>query len=127
MKNVKNEFRKKEFYQDRQAIGTESYHRIGLSRKVIFTDGTKIMFEKLSCFWLCDIICSYASKLKVDEFYTVYFILDEEKSSGVFYITDGNYDVLIEQVVPFTDIESNIQMFIAGNGEYLVGMLPTEY
>jgi hypothetical protein len=119
-----------QFYEDPQSYGTEAYHRLTLAKDVIFTDGVKLMAEKMECFWLLTVIASHISyKTKtMDDFMSAYFIKGEG-SKGEFFLMDDF--MRATQKIPYTDIEKNVHLFIAKtemNGNmYWVVMLPSEY
>jgi len=126
MKNIENIVKDLEFFKDQASIGTMEYHRFSvLFSKIVLTDGAKIAAEKLSAYWLMDIIGSYKESFD-DRFNSAYCILNEEGGAD-FYLVDGDYNVVVHQNVPFTDLKENVHLFVMPSEEYYVIMLPSEY
>ena len=39
-------------------IGTENWHRIGINRQMLLTDGVKYFAETAGCYWFLDIVAT---------------------------------------------------------------------
>ena len=117
------------FYEDLQAIGTENYYRTSFIGNCLHTDGVELIFQKLSCYWLGDVVVSYLPFLaKSNEcFFSVKVILKENRHAD-FSIDDGNGNLLVTQEIPFTDLNENIHLFFQlDSSNNFVLMLPSEY
>lgn len=114
------------YYENRNFTGTESYFKIS-NVGLIATDGVIDTFEKFQCFWLGDIIASYLHKLGNDDLYVCKFDLDEKGDKGMFYIEDGNNNVIIKQKIKFTDIIVSIKLFLSTESPNSILLLPSEY
>lgn len=121
-------FEKSSYYEDRNYSGTESYHRITLSRRVLFSDGALATAELKSCFWFMEMIASYSNKFVGHDFMIAFFMKDDRGPKGEFFLTDGNYNIIARQQVLFTDIDCNLKLYVTPIDEdhYLV-FLPSEY
>lgn len=118
MKNIENLVLKKKYAEYGDSRGTENYHKMAPTTSVLASDGVSDMCMSLECFWFFDMIWSYYIKLaKIPETQSlcvVYFIKDEDGlESGTFYVTDGNYNVLVEQKVEYTDCPTSLRVFLA--------------
>lgn len=117
------------FYEDPQAIGTENYYRTSFIGNCLHTDGVEIMFQKLSCYWLGDVVVSYLPFLtKSNEYFFSVKVVLKENSQAIFSIDDGNGNLLVTQAIPFTDLKENVHLFFQLNSaKNFVMMLPSEY
>jgi hypothetical protein len=114
------------FYSDLASSGTENYYRTTFLQNFLVTDGIKIMFENLKCYWVGDIVASYFPTIrKLDNFFSVKVIVNDSKA--IFTIDDGNGNVFVTQDIPYTDLKQNLKMFLQWDGERMVLMLPSEY
>lgn len=112
--------------------GTESYHRVTLTSRLLATDGAVYVFKELKCFWLSDTIASYLERLErfskeFDEwFFVVKFHLSGNKS-GIVEIEDGNCNSILKQKIPFTDLTKNLKFYLTNEGDKFICLLPSEY
>ena len=119
------------YYRDSQAIGTEAYNF--MYPKMALTDGVKAAFEKLQSFWVGDIIWSYFPIFKkADGLCSVHIVvtgMTEGKATGgaKVYISDGNYNILQTQDIPYTDLTENLHLFCSFQDDDLIVMLTSEY
>ena len=80
------------FYSDLASNGTENYYRTTFLQNFLVTDGIKIMFENLKCYWVGDIVASYFPTIrKLDNYFSVKVIVNDSKA--IFTIDDGNGNV----------------------------------
>jgi hypothetical protein len=80
--------------------GTEQYY--SYLNGTTLTDGSKALAEKFKCWWLLDVIASYQKELQHEEFQVWMLTVNDDKSALV-QATDGNHNVLRQQIIPFTD------------------------
>jgi len=114
------------FYEDLKSCGTEHYYRTTFMKDFVVTDGVNIMFEKLQCYWVGDIVASYIPTImKLDSFFSVKVIVNDSKA--IFTIDDGNGNILVTQDIPYTDLKQNLKMFLQYDEQNFVLMLPSEY
>ena len=119
--------------------GTEGYHRLGLSRAVVATDGVAYLCKECQCYWLFDVIASHQLNRKVaQESFQVWRLEltpnDEEGTQAVVTCQDdepGNR--LVTQKIPMTDfpLKEGIKLWleegsIDGVNTIKVLMLPGE-
>lgn len=121
-----------EFFKNPNAYGSENFYKLandGVS-EIVYTDGVRDLFISLSAYWLRDIVNSYSRNIfsSTEEFYSV-FILKNPSSpdEAIFLMTDGNDKIIIKQIIPYTDISLNVQMYLEFDGcsRYTL-MLPSE-
>lgn len=127
-----------------QFIGTEAYHRCGLGRLTVCTDGVHYLRQNADCFWLTDAIASYmlppekmAKKYGEDFAYMSFWTLRKTEGNGAVLEAraDSGQPPKIQQVIEFTDFpfpESGEFLLYVGVGECdgkmcYVAMLPSEY
>jgi hypothetical protein len=118
------------FYEDPQASGTQHYYRLSHFAPLVSTDGVQMMFHKLQCFWIADIVASYLPKLsKLDCFFSIKIIVSDSKA--IFTADDGNGNILITQHIEYTDLAENVHMFLesgeCGGSPVWVLLLPSEH
>ena len=114
MKNVESIVRAGKFSDFGSSMGTERYHKLSLTNRMLASDGVKEMCEKLSCFWFFDVIASYypvLNEANATSLCTAVFIRDG-KGGGDFYLCDGDYNVMAHQNVTHTDLEEDLKVFI---------------
>jgi hypothetical protein len=96
--------------------GTETYYK--WSSKIHFTDGIKYLADQCECYWLIDIVGSYAFTFAGQDFLT--FNLKVEDESGVVTVTDGNDNILATQEIEYTDFPlDEINIWFSNNVIYL--------
>ena len=112
--------------------GTESYHRVTLTPRLLATDGAVYVFRELECFWLADVMGSYLQRLDSfceelkEWFFVVKFHVSENKA-GIVEIEDGNYNSILKQKIPFTDLTENLKFYLTKEGNGYICLLPSEY
>ena len=134
LKKLPEKIRKLKYYQDPQACGTNAYHKIGMFGNIVGTDGVVEAFKKLNCFWIGDIIMSIIPKLRKHEstFFAVNVVrdkdsdIDTDSTGAMFYLHDGNYNIVYEQKIPYTDIEQSLHLYVSME-EMVIVLLPSEY
>lgn len=109
--------------------GTGQYHRHGLVRSVIATDGAKFFFENAGhgAYWLFDIMATETKKtVETRSFAKV--IVKSNGKNAVVDTEDGNGNVLKTKRIDITDCpEGEWPFFMVNDGDYQVILLPTEY
>lgn len=122
---LKSHLEKFIYYTDPQAYGTIEYHRLTHVHGLIGTDGVAELCKIKECFWVNDVIGSTIQNFS-DSFGVALFIVNEDNSCD-FLIHDGNYNLFIHKHIPFTDLKSNIKLFLCKDSNGWVLMLPSEY
>jgi hypothetical protein len=85
-----------------QFCGTEHYYKHLFG--IVYTDGIRFLAEECQCYWLIDLVASYQSDVKVKkEEFQVYKLTVNPDHSAIVEITDGNYNIIAQQFVEFTD------------------------
>jgi len=115
MKNANNEYQ--------QFIGTENWHKLMFGH--LATDGVITLCHECECYWFLDVILSYQfdDQVKENKFQT-WKLRRTEGTEFIVEATDGNNNVLVTQVIEFSDFEYDELTF------WNVGrtiMLPSEY
>lgn len=116
----------------RQFTGTEQWHRHGLMRNILFTDGVKFLAEKAGAFWLIDKIATLQleSKIRAEDFQV--WRLMVKGSSATLTCDDGDKigvggskPILIHsEEIAFTDFPlDKIELWVEGD----VILLPSEH
>jgi hypothetical protein len=114
---------------------TEKYHRFGLSRKVVCTDGVKHLADSAHAFWLLNIISSYQFTPKVATCgYIQFWTLENKgnKKAVVYCQSDDGMPKNVEQVIehtdfPFTSANHKVKIWATVNDDMIVLLLPSEY
>jgi hypothetical protein len=124
---IEQQIRKQDYFEPAGFYGTTAYWRPTLSKRFLATDGAIFVFRELKCFWVADIISSYINIY--DEHESWFFVVDVlvGHSKATVVITDGNYNVVVEQKIEFTDLKKNLRFFVAEQDNDYVCMLPSEY
>lgn len=108
-----------------QFTGTEAWHRHGLARKVLYTDGAKHVAESGGAYWLLDEI-AFAQSIRTiaDEAFQVWKLKVNPNHSATLACEDGNSKVIFTKKIEFTDFPLlEIAFYFTDN----VLMLPSEY
>ncbi len=109
-----------------QYHGTSQYYLLTAGRKNMnLTDGSLALAQKFSCFWLMNLIASYQNHEEIKKLSIQFWELhlDEKGGCNVFCIEDTGLPKIINQHIPFTDIEGNVKIWVQNN----VIFLPSEY
>lgn len=113
--------------------GSENFHRNGMNRKFIYTDGAKYVADEAGAYWLIDDIAianAFDQNLKGEEFQT--WTLTKTGNSATLIATDGNDRVLYSKGIEYTDFPLDSIKFYVVSAEdfgvnHLMLMLPSEY
>ena len=83
--------------------GTTTYYKAGLG--IVFTDGVKYLADQCKCYWLIDMVMSWQldKQVKKEEFQLCRLKVNHEDNSAVFTIEDGNYNIIAQQDIVYTD------------------------
>ncbi len=108
----------------RQFTGTEQWHRHGLIRKILFTDGVKHVADRGGAHWLVDKIATAQMDAKVaGESFQVWRLVVAADSTAALTCDDGDGNVLSSEAISFTDFPiDRIEFYLEGG----VIMLPSE-
>jgi len=110
----------------RQFTGTENWHRHGINRAVLFSDGAKYVADQGGAYWLLDIIAIAQQHYREvsAEGFQVWKLLRRADHSATVLCEDGNDNIVYSQPIQFTDFPlEKITLFFANN----VIHLPSEY
>ena len=87
-----------------QFTGSENWHRHGLNRNVLFTDGAKYVADTADAYWLLDeIAVSQLCKVVSAEEFQVWKLRVQADHSAELICEDGNDKVVFTKKIPFTD------------------------
>ena len=100
---------------------TDNYYKY--TNGLLITDGVKALAIMFGCYWFIDVIASYQSQLKGEEF-QVWSLGKNEDSSAVVVCTDGNNRIIKSQQIPFTDFNADEATVWVENG---IALLPSEH
>ena len=108
-----------------QFTGTETWHRHGVARKVLYTDGAQYVAETGGAYWLLDEIAFAQGIRKVaDEEFQVWNLKVSPDNSARLTCDDGNSNIRFSKEIEFTDFPlDEIRFYFSGN----VILLPSEY
>jgi hypothetical protein len=114
-----------------QFTGTENWYRHSMLRGVTFTDGVKYLADKAGAYWLIDQI-AFAQKDRslTDQTFQVWHLTVNADKSADLKTEDGNYNVIRETRIPFTDFPTDkITLWVEDGGPELgrVILLPSEH
>ena len=107
----------------REHTCTDNFYKFSFN--MVITDGVKSLCDKFECWWFADIIASYQSQLKLEEFQV--WTLRKTGSSAIVTCTDGNDKILVSQNIAWTDFQADEATIWVEAGEVLVGLLPSEH
>lgn len=100
---------------------TDGYHK--WMGGLLITDGVQALGEMYQCYWLIDLIASYQSALRKEEF-QVWKWEKTAADKGVMTCENGNGKVLKSQKINYTDIEADAAIVWVEEG---VALLPSEH
>ena len=110
----------------RQFTGTEYWHRHGLVRSVLFTDGAKYVADMGGAYWLLDEIAlaqKFEKKVSGEEF-QLWRLSVKEDHTATLVCEDGNGRVVYSNPIPSTDFPlPEISLYFINN----TILLPSEY
>lgn len=98
----------------RACNGSERFHRHGMARRMLYTDGVKFVAETCGAYWLIDVVASYiATTRKVQlEDCQVWTLEAVGETAAVVRCTNGNDNAkIVEQEIPFTDFPRDLMPF----------------
>lgn len=109
----------------RQFTGSETWHRHGINRNVLFTDGAKFVADEGCAYWLIDAIaiCQMEPRVKAEAF-QVWKLTVHADRKATLDCGDGNDNVVHTQQIPFTDFPLEVVTLWCVNN---VIHLPSEY
>ena len=109
--------------------GTEHYYRI--TPDTVITDGAKFVADKGGAYWLMVAIASYLPEFTSKETFVVATLnvtRTATSSHAILKLDDGNDNILVEQLIEYTDFALNeMKLYACYNGDAWVIMLPREY
>ena len=104
-------------------IGTENWHRHGINRQMLLTDGVKYFAETAGCYWFLDIVATEVMRFHPMKPFLV-IDLDVEDGKADISVSDGNDLGLWHRHIHFTDApQGQWRFYLADN----VLLLPGEY
>lgn len=109
-----------------QFTGTEYWHRHGLVRSVLFTDGAKYVADAGTAYWLLDEIAlaqRFEKGVSGEEF-QLWRLTVKKDNKATLVCEDGNGRVVFSKPIPFTDFPLPEISFYFTNNTIL---LPSEY
>ena len=109
-----------------QFTGTENWHRFGINRKVLCTDGAKYVADHGGAYWLLDAIAiaQLYEKTVSGEAFQVWTLTVNADRSASLTCDDGNNNIVYTQQIEFTDFPlDEIRLYFTDN----VILLPSEY
>lgn len=87
-----------------QFIGSEIWHRHGINRNVLYTEGAKFVGDICGAYWLLDPIAIMQGdgRLKAQEFQVWKLKVHQDRSAAL-VCEDGNGGAVYTVNIPFTD------------------------
>jgi hypothetical protein len=83
--------------------GSENFYRHNITG-LLYTDGIKEMVESCKAYWLIDLICSHQCIKRVkQESFQVWDLKGMQENQFSITCTDGNYNHITSQQLPFSD------------------------
>jgi len=110
----------------RQFTGTENWHRFGVNRKVLCTDGAKYVADEGGAYWLLDAIAitQLYEKGVACEGFQIWTLKVKDDRTASLVCDDGNDNIVYTQHIEFTDFPlDEIKLYFTDN----VILLPSEY
>jgi len=110
----------------RQFTGTENWHRFGINRKVLCTDGAKYVADEGGAYWLLDAIAiaQLYEKSVAGEGFQVWTLKVKDDRTASLICDDGNDNIVYTQHIEYTDFPlDEIKLYFVNN----VIHLPSEY
>ncbi len=106
--------------------GNDQWHRHGINRNVLFTDGAKFVADQAGAYWLLDeiaIIQPHDRRVAAEEF-QVWKLAVNADSTAVLTCEDGNENAVYTKQIEFTDFPADgITLWFVNN----TILLPSEY
>lgn len=110
----------------RQFTGTENWHRHGINRTVLYTDGAKFVADNGGAYWLIDEI-AFAQRYEkrvASEAFQVWKLTVNADWSALLSCEDGNGKKVFRKKIEFTDFPMNSITLYYTN---CIILLPSEY
>jgi hypothetical protein len=110
----------------RQFTGTEQWHRHGIVRDVLFTDGAKYVADFGGAYWLLDEIAlaQRGSNRVVAEAFQLWRLTVNADRTATLACEDGNGSAVYSKAIPYTDFPlPEIALYFTDG----VILLPSEY
>lgn len=116
--------------------GSMGYHRVGLRRDFVGTDGALMLAEKCGAFWLLDVIASHQTPalMRACRGFQVWRVRRDEGHGCVVACDDGDDSAArVRQDVEYTDLpfdafeDGECRLYVTQGDGVLVVMLPSEY
>ena len=109
-----------------QFSGSEQWHRHGLVRNILFTDGAKYVAETAGAYWLLDEIAlaQHFEKSVAAEEFQLWKLTVKPDHTAMLACEDGNGKAVLSKDIPFTDFPLDEIKFYVTNNTIL---LPSEY
>lgn len=106
--------------------GTENWHRHGINRQVVFTDGAKYVADQGGAYWLLDAIAiaqRFEKNVAAEEFKVWKLKVNEDRTASL-TCDDGNDNIVYTQNIPYTDFPlDEIKFYFTDN----TILMPSEY
>jgi hypothetical protein len=107
-----------------QFTGTEGWHRHGLVRNVLYTDGVKFVAERAAAYWLLDKVATLQLEGRVRAEPFQVWRLKVQGSAATLTCDDGNDNVIHCEQIDYTDFPlDEIAFYFEGD----VILLPSEH
>jgi hypothetical protein len=110
----------------RHFTGTENWHRHGMNRNILFTDGAKYVADEGGAYWLLDAIAiaqKFEKNVSAEEFQVWKLTVREDRTASLI-CEDGNDNIVYTQHIGFTDLPiDEIKLYFTDN----TILLPSEY
>jgi hypothetical protein len=110
----------------KQFTGTELWHRHGLMRNVLYTDGARHVAEAGGAYWLLDeiVLAQMFIETVAAEPFQVWKLAVCADSSATLTCEDGNGNEVLRKAIPFTDFPlKEITLWLTDS----TILLPSEY
>jgi hypothetical protein len=85
--------------------GSENWHRHGLVRDVLFTNGAKYVADTGGAYWLLDEIAlaqRFDKRVAAEEFQLWKLMVKDDRTANL-TCDDGNGNIILSKRIPFTD------------------------
>jgi hypothetical protein len=110
----------------RQFTGTEQWHRHGIVRDVLFTDGAKYVADQAGAYWLLDEIAlaQRGNNRVAAEAFQHWKMTVKPDHTATLTCDDSNGQAVYSKAIPYTDFPlPEIALYFTGG----VILLPSEY
>jgi hypothetical protein len=107
-----------------QFTGTEDWHRHGLVRNVLYTDGVKFVAERGAAYWLLDKVATLQLEERVRAEPFQVWRLKVQGTAATLTCDDGNDNIIHCEQIHYTDFPlDEIAFYVEGD----VILLPSEH